>query len=570
MLASFHICTLHSASFSVNFITFGASRRHLLPAMTTPEKDLGAFLQQHKVPSAVANELATSLTFGAFAMLAASPDELSTTLQASLSSEAVAMLTPFVLANMKAAWSAALAACASGSSAHTSAATTLDASKSASDVASWSDTFPPKLSTAFTKQIITRFESSYPGDILDDSNTPSSRLLALCNKYLSDKSFKYIPWHLRLSDKTQEELSLHRPRKVPRLEDLLWDDVPSLLVISLPMVYLKCFFSIYLNWYRSRMPCWRLRTSPHSGSTTSFSFRWLSADTSLMLDCAILLSLNCSRRTGLPGRPSVTCAFAAGVWTMLSTKLLKCAAFCIPSYSPGQPLLRLFVCPKVVAKARRARVHYLPAVSKNGSLPSQTLGARSWSFARVGTFAAVAIGKIANSFTSVALMLTVSLACPTIRLTSTLEEATRNLGRLSSGRYCLSPLRHYIPIQCRPRLRHPRCQFLLRHCYRQTLNLRRAQIFWLCFSLHSLILFARHAAMFLKAILAWRIILILVHSILPVGEALLRKHPAISLSFPLSTLGCKEFSLLRLGLPFALITMSSLLFIVIAATLCAP
>ena len=195
--------------------------------MTTPEKDLGAFLQQHKVPSAVANELATSLTFGAFAMLAASPDELSTTLQASLSSEAVAMLTPFVLANMKAAWSAALATCASGSSAQTSAATTLDASKSASDVASWSDTFPPKLSTAFTKQIITRFESSYPGDILDDSNTPSSRLLALCNKYLSDKSFKYIPWHLRLSDKTQEELSLHRPRKVPRLEDLLWDDVPS-------------------------------------------------------------------------------------------------------------------------------------------------------------------------------------------------------------------------------------------------------------------------------------------------------------------------------------------------------
>ena len=39
-------------------------------------------------------------------------------------------------------------------------------------------------------------------------------------------NFKYIPWHLRLSDKTQEELSLHRPRKVPRLEDLLWDDVP--------------------------------------------------------------------------------------------------------------------------------------------------------------------------------------------------------------------------------------------------------------------------------------------------------------------------------------------------------
>ena len=195
--------------------------------MAAAEKDLAAFLQQHKVPAAIANELATSLTFGAFAMLAASPDELSTTLQASLSSEAVTMLNPFVLANMKAAWSAALATFASGSSGQPSSAAALDASKSASDVASWSDTFPPKLSIAFTKQIITRFESAYPGDILDDSNTPSSRLLALCNKYLSDKSFKYIPWHLRLSDKTQEEISLHRPRKVPRLEDLIWDDVPS-------------------------------------------------------------------------------------------------------------------------------------------------------------------------------------------------------------------------------------------------------------------------------------------------------------------------------------------------------
>ena len=195
--------------------------------MSASEKDLAAFLQQHKIPALIANELAASLTFGAFAMLAASPDELARTLQASLSSEAVDMLNAFVLANMKAAWSAALATFASASSGQPSSATTLDASKAATDVTSWADAFPPKLSTAFTKQIINRFESAYPGDILDDSNTPSSRLLALCNKYLSDKSFKYIPWHLRLSDKTQEEISVHRPRKVPRLEDLLWDDVPS-------------------------------------------------------------------------------------------------------------------------------------------------------------------------------------------------------------------------------------------------------------------------------------------------------------------------------------------------------
>ena len=198
-----------------------------MSAMSSWEKDLAAFLQQYKIPALITNELSASLTFGAFAMLASSPDELAKTLQDSLSSEAVAMLNPFVLANMKAAWSAALATFASTSSGQPSSTTALDAAKASNDVASWSDTFPPKLSASFTKQIITRFESSYPGDILDDSNTPSSRLLSLCNKYLADKSFKYIPWHLRLSEKTQEELSLHRPRKVPRLEDLLWDDVPS-------------------------------------------------------------------------------------------------------------------------------------------------------------------------------------------------------------------------------------------------------------------------------------------------------------------------------------------------------
>ena len=195
--------------------------------MSSGEKDLAAFLQQYKLPALISNELSASLTFGAFAMLAASPDELAKTLHDSLSSEAVATLTPFVLANMKAAWSAALAAFASSSPGQSSSTPASDAARASNDVASWSDTFPPKLSASFTKQIITRFESSYPGDILDDSNTPSSRLLALCNKYLADKSFKYIPWHLRLSEKTQEEISLHRPRKVPRLEDLLWDDVPS-------------------------------------------------------------------------------------------------------------------------------------------------------------------------------------------------------------------------------------------------------------------------------------------------------------------------------------------------------
>ena len=87
------------------------------------------FLQQYKLPALISNELSASLTFGAFAMLAASPDELAKTLHDSLSSEAVATLTPFVLANVKAAWSAALAAFACSSPGQSSSTPASDASR---------------------------------------------------------------------------------------------------------------------------------------------------------------------------------------------------------------------------------------------------------------------------------------------------------------------------------------------------------------------------------------------------------------------------------------------------------
>ena len=399
--------------------------------MTTAEKDLAAFLQQHKVPAAIANELATSLTFEAFAMLAASPDKLSTTLQASLSSEAVAMLNPFVLANMKAAWSAALATFASASSGQTSSATALDASKSASDVASWSDTFPPKLSTAFTKQIITRFESAYPGDILGDSNTPSSRLLALCNKYLSDKCFKYIPWHLRLSDKTQEELSLHRPRKVPRLEDLLWDDVPQMFLFHL----LELVSIAYAMLEAAHLSSFR----KYNKLFISLAFRRHQSDAGLRNPTVIELQ-----------------QADRAAWKTISD-------LCIRGWSLDDALHEVVEVRCILHSELQPRpAPPKAAINRSGSLLLQMQGARSWNFARVGIFAVDAIARIANSFTNAALTLMVSLACVTTRLTSTLEEATRSLGRLPSGRRCLSPLHPCIPLKCRSHLRNRSFQFLLR------------------------------------------------------------------------------------------------------------
>ena len=56
---------------------------------------------------------------------------------------------------------------------------------------------------------------------------PSARLLAACSKQVQDKQFAYIPWKFRLSEGKLDEISSSRPKKVARLEDYIFDDIPS-------------------------------------------------------------------------------------------------------------------------------------------------------------------------------------------------------------------------------------------------------------------------------------------------------------------------------------------------------
>ena len=431
-----------------------------MSAMASSEKDLAVFLQQHKIPALVVNELSASLTFGAFAMLAASPDELAKTVQDSLSSEAVAMLNPFVLANIKAAWSAALSTFASSSSGQPSSATTLDAAKS-SDVASWSDTFPPKLSASFTKQIITRFESAYPGDILDDSSTPSSRLLALCNKYLADKSFKYIPWHLRLSEKTQEELSLHRPRKVPRLEELLWDDVPSRDIPSngISQMFLFHLLELISIAYAMLEATHLSSFRKYNKLFISLAFRKHQVDVGLRNPTVIEL-----QQADRAAWKVINDLCVRG-WTLddalHEVVEVRCVLHSELQPRPAPP--KLIRTAKGRGKGKKAKLA-LPSSTQQKWITSFTdAGGKKLELCKGWNLRVVAIARIVSSFTNAALMSMVSPACATTRLTSTPEEATRSLGRLSSGRWYRSPLQvcilhqtyccHRKPSsQCLPRL----------------------------------------------------------------------------------------------------------------------
>ena len=64
---------------------------------------------------------------------------------------------------------------------------------------SWSETFPPKLSSEVTLQLKRDFEKAYPSEVLDDSNFPSARLLSQAYRLKSVKDWKFISRKHRLS-----------------------------------------------------------------------------------------------------------------------------------------------------------------------------------------------------------------------------------------------------------------------------------------------------------------------------------------------------------------------------------
>ena len=102
----------------------------------------------------------------------------------------------------------------------------------AADASSWSEAFPPKLKPDTLRTLKQGFEANYPSEILDTDNTPGPRMLAQVYNQIQKKEFVWIPWKFRLSQKQHEDTTLHRPRKLARVESLslheaLIDDVPS-------------------------------------------------------------------------------------------------------------------------------------------------------------------------------------------------------------------------------------------------------------------------------------------------------------------------------------------------------
>ena len=101
---------------------------------------------------------------------------------------------------------------------------------------SWSETFPPKLTSQVVNEMKQKFKRHYPAEVLLPENTPSLRLLSLVHHQKAKSEFRWVPWKYRLSQAKADELSSSHPTRMAKSEGLqlhaLLVDTPPELTIE--------------------------------------------------------------------------------------------------------------------------------------------------------------------------------------------------------------------------------------------------------------------------------------------------------------------------------------------------
>ena len=252
----------------------GSDNGRGLLAQPTPSDTLSVLWESPNLdfPEAVASLSELNHTIRNFGFMATSLDQLDQWSE----SHGLLDFGPVTVADLRCLWHGALSlACSEGymavvpSPPHPSAppspqdpslSTASDPSQAASAAASWNEPFPAKLSSDKTAEPRAAFLRTYPSEVLDDSSTPSARLLALAFKQASSHQWCFIPWRWRMSVHELEEQQLQRPRKLARTElaDLVWDDVPRLHSVAMArvtdvhLVTLKKYDSTFLRFASAR------------------------------------------------------------------------------------------------------------------------------------------------------------------------------------------------------------------------------------------------------------------------------------------------------------------------------
>ena len=192
--------------------------------LTGPDAPRGlhmlAMLTKHQIPECMHAPM-LEFTPAEFGLVATSLDDLSNFISENLVFPALPS-SALITARVRMLWRECHALSAPGA-----ASSSAPSAGSVNADSGWSEVFPKKLSSDSVQKMIKTFKSRYPSETLSPDSMPGPRLLALVSKQLQDRDWKYIPWKMRMSQELHEQSSMTRPHKQPRLEHLLYDEVPS-------------------------------------------------------------------------------------------------------------------------------------------------------------------------------------------------------------------------------------------------------------------------------------------------------------------------------------------------------
>ena len=99
----------------------------------------------------------------------------------------------------------------------------------------WSETYPPKLTSEVVSALKQKFKRNYPAEILLPETTPSLRLLSLIHHQKVKGEFKWVPWKYRLSQAKADEITAVKPQRIAKSEGL---QLHALLVDSPPELHI--------------------------------------------------------------------------------------------------------------------------------------------------------------------------------------------------------------------------------------------------------------------------------------------------------------------------------------------
>ena len=141
---------------------------------------------------------------------------------------------------------------------------------------SWSDVFPPKLSSSVISNLKQSFLASYPSEVLTNETCPSTRLRSLVYHHVQKKDIRWIPWKYRLSISKADDQAIQRAPKIARAENLqlhqlLLDEPPSVEISNQSMGLNTIRMMFELHNY-----AWALAGGAHLHRLRAFSLRFMS------------------------------------------------------------------------------------------------------------------------------------------------------------------------------------------------------------------------------------------------------------------------------------------------------